>query len=125
MTLCIATGGAVLALAVQGFTLSWTHSVEKTSWVERWEISADGLRPVEARISGSGAGMDPPESAVLVDGIWSYTPHLPWQREVFLAASGATGGGWLLCADETCLKLGTKTGAPLRLWAADLCVNEK
>jgi hypothetical protein len=124
MTLCIATGGAVLALAVQGFTLSWTHSVEKTFWVERWEISADGLRPVEARIRGSGAGMDPPEGAVLVDGIWSYTPHLPWQREVFLAASGATGGGWLLCAEGTCRTLGATAGAPVRLWASDGCAGD-
>jgi hypothetical protein len=124
MTLCIATGGTVLALAIQGFTLSWTHSVTKTQWWEKWEVGANALRPTEARISGSGAGMEPPEGAVLVDGVWSYAPHLPFQREVVLASSGLTGGGWLLCAEGTCRTFGETPGPPLRLWAADLCAHD-
>jgi hypothetical protein len=124
MTLCIATGGTLLALAVQGFTLSWTHSVARTTWWERWEVSAEGLRPVEARISGSGAGMEPPDGAVLADGVWSYIPTLPSQREVLLAASGMTGGGWQLCTDQRCWTLGSEAGAPTRLWAADRCVPD-
>jgi hypothetical protein len=124
MTLCIATGGTVLALAVQGFTLSWTHSATKTLWWEEWEVSADGLRPIQARISGSGAGMEPPEDAVLADGVWSYVPNLPSQREVLLSSSGTTGGGWLLCAQGTCRTLGETPGPPLRLWIADLCVQD-
>jgi hypothetical protein len=124
MTLCIATGGTVLALAVQGFTLSWTHSVTKTQWWEKWEVSAGGLRPIEARISGSGPGMEPPEGAVLVDGAWSFVPHLPHQREVVLASSGTTGSGWLLCTERTCRTLGKTPGPPLRLWTADLCAND-
>lgn len=124
MTLCVATGTTVLlALAVESFTLSWTHSVTRTTWWEQWEVSAAGLRPVEARISGSGAGMEPPEGAVLVDGTWSYLPQLPFQREVLLASSGATGSGWLLCAEGTCWTLGTMAGAPLRLWTSDPCSN--
>lgn len=124
MTLCIATGGTVLALAVQGFTLSWTHSVTKTLWWEKWEVSADGIRPIEARISGSGAGMEPPEDAVLADDVWSYDVNLPYQREVLLASSGMTGGGWLLCAQGTCRTLGETPGPPSRLWAADLCAHD-
>jgi hypothetical protein len=124
MTLCIATGGTVLALAVQGFTLSWTHSVTKTLWWEEWEVSSDGIRPVEGRITGSGAGMEPPDDAVLAGDVWSYDLNLPYQRDVLLASSGMTGGGWLLCAEGNCRTLGETPGPPLRLWAADLCAND-
>ena len=68
--LCVAAGGAVLALAVAEFTLDWMHTVERVQWWERWEVSAAGLRPVEARVVGSGAGMEPPEGAVLEPAGW-------------------------------------------------------
>jgi len=29
MPLCIAAGGVVMALAIESFTLAWTHSIEK------------------------------------------------------------------------------------------------
>ena len=48
-----------------------------------------GLQIVEARVEGSGAGMEPGEGAVLRDGWWIYKPELPPQREIVLAASGA------------------------------------
>lgn len=121
MTLCIAAGGAVLALAVQGFTLDWTHSVTRGIWWERWEVSPAGLRPVEARITGNGAGMEVPEGARFDGTGWTYAPALPPQREVVLAASGSTGGGWRLCAQSTCRVLGEAAGAPVRLWQADDC----
>lgn len=121
MSLCVAAGAVVLALAVPEFELSWTHSVTRGLWWERWEVNAEGLRPVEARISGSGAGMEPPEDARLVDGVWSYAPQLSPQREVFLAASGATGGGWTLCAAGACHSLGAAAGPPVRLWQAVNC----
>jgi len=123
MTLCIAAGGTVLALAVNSFTLSWSHSVTRSQWWERWEVSAQGIRPVEARITGSGPGMEPPEGALLQDGVWTYTPDLPPQREVFLAASGMTTGGWQLCTGEGCIMLGAQPGPPLRLWQAAECAG--
>ena len=49
---------------------------------------------------GSGAGMEPPEGAVLKDGWWVYAPELPPQATLVLAASGATGEGWTLCGGE-------------------------
>ncbi len=122
--LCIASGGAVLALAISGFTLSWTHSVTRGVWWERWEVGTAGIRPIEARITGSGAGMEPPEGARLVDGAWSYVPDIPPQREVFLAASGMTDGGWRLCADGTCREVGAGAGPPLRLWQATVCARD-
>lgn len=122
--LCVAAGGMVLSLAVETFTLHWTHSVTRGLWWERWEIREAGIRPVEARVTGSGAGMDPPEGAVLVDGAWSYIPNLPPQQEVFLAASGATGGGWHLCTQGICHTLGADQGPPVRLWQSPHCDAE-
>ena len=93
MSLCVVTGGKVLTLAVTAFTLSWTHSVEKTGWQEDWQLAGQGLQLREARVKGSGAGMDPGEDAVLKDGWWVWQPDLPVQTELRLAASGATGAG--------------------------------
>lgn len=91
--LCILTGGKVIALAVTGFTLSWDHSVQHIEWWERWQVSDRGLRPVEARVTGSGAGIDLPPDAVWKSDGWHYQPRLPWQKSVHLGASGATRGG--------------------------------
>lgn len=101
MSLCLATPALAVSLALHGFTLGWTHSVEKTEWLERWQVQADGLRLVEARVRGSGAGMEPAEGAVLRDGWWVYDAALqvPVLR---LAVSGATGSGWRLCGGADC-----------------------
>ena len=44
---------------------------------------------------------------------------LPPQRELVLAASGATGEGWTLCAAGACRELGAAPGAPIRLAPCD------
>lgn len=121
--LCIAAGGKILALAASTFTLSWTHSVQRIEWWERWEVSAEGLRPVEARVAGSGAGIEPPPDALWRADGWHYRPSLPPQREIFLSASGTTGGGWTLCAEGTCHVLGSEDEKPLRLWTAPTCAD--
>ncbi|MCB1637494.1 MAG: DUF1850 domain-containing protein, partial [Thiothrix sp.] len=59
MSLCVVTAGKTLTLAVSLFTLSWTHSVEKTGWQEDWQVSKAGLQLLQARVKGSGAGMEP------------------------------------------------------------------
>jgi hypothetical protein len=112
-------GGASLHLAVAAFTLAWTHSVERVRWEEDWTVGPAGLSLVEARVQGSGAGMDPGPDARLEGGWWRWRPGLPPQPEVVLAASGATGGGWTLCAGGTCRELGGAAGGPLRLYACD------
>lgn len=117
MGLCFAAGGKAVTLAVTAFTLSWTHSVEKTEWRESWEITPAGLHLVEARVKGSGAGMEPPPDAWLIQGWWIYQPKLAPQRSIALAASGATGAGWTLCANGKCRELGKEAGAPLVLSA--------
>jgi hypothetical protein len=102
-------------MAVSLFTLAWTHSVEKTRWEEDWRVTPAGLQIVEARIKGSGAGMEPPADAVLEDGWWVYAPQLPVQSKLRLAASGATVGGWSLCANGECLELGAVPGTEVEL----------
>ena len=115
LSLCIVSAGKLSVLAVTAFTLSWTHSVEKTRWQERWVVEKDGLRVVEARIQGSGAGMDPPEGSRFADGWWVYRPKVPPQRTVLLASSGATVGGWRLCAAGQCREIGANPGTPVEL----------
>jgi hypothetical protein len=119
VSLCITAAGKTLVLAVAAFTLSWTHSVERTRWEEDWTITPDGLQILEARVEGSGAGMEPGKGAVQRDGWWVYAPKLPPQREVVLAASGATGEGWKLCAAQTCREIGAVAGEPVALRSCD------
>jgi hypothetical protein len=118
MNLCVA-GAATLRLAVTAFTLAWTHSVEHLRWEEDWRVTPAGLEIVEARVKGSGAGMDPPEGARLDGGWWRFRPERPPQRQLLLASSGATGGGWTLCAAGACREFGATAGVPLRLSACE------
>ena len=112
MSVCLLAGGKVTVLAVAAFTLSWTHSVEKTRWEERWQATPAGLQVVEARVRGSGAGMDPPEGSVFRDGWWIYRPAVGPQEKLVLAASGATGEGWTLCAEGRCTVVGAGPADP-------------
>jgi hypothetical protein len=116
MATCLIAGAMTLALASPGFTLSWTHSVEKITWRESWAITGTGLRLTEAAVKGSGAGMEPGDGAVLRNGWWVWVPDLPEQAELHLAASGATGAGWRLCDSAgTCHEIGAAPGRALRL----------
>lgn len=121
MPICLIAGGKATAIALASFTLAWTHSVEKVRWEEDWELSDAGLRIVEARVKGSGAGMEVPDGAVLRDGVWHYVPSLPPQRELLLARSGATAGSWELCAEGRCREIGAGAGAAVRIAA---CTSE-
>ncbi|WP_255418669.1 DUF1850 domain-containing protein [Paracoccus sp. JM45] len=120
--LCVASGAFLLSLATAEFTLDWQHSVEHTLWWERWRITDAGLAPVAARITASGAGMEPPPDAVLRDGVWEFTPTVPPQRDIWLGASGASMGGWQLCAGGQCHDLPEGDG-PLHLWSAPDCTR--
>ncbi len=104
MSLCIIAGGAVKSLTVMAFTLAWTHSVEKTRWEEDWRVTPAGLELVEARVKGSGAGMEPPPEARLANGWWAWRPNRPPLTEIVLHDSGAAGV-WDLCHDGTCQPL--------------------
>jgi len=115
---CLAIGAAVLALAQPSFTLDWTHSVERVAWVETWTVDGGALRLDRSALRGSGAGMEPGPEAHLRDGWWVSDggQRVP---ELLLAASGATGAGWRLCADGTCREIGETRGAPIRIAPCD------
>ncbi len=104
--LCLAVATSIAtALPVERFTLAWTHSVEKVSWEEDWRIdpARHSLVLVESRLRGSGAGMDPPDGAVLRQGVW----HAPGGLEVprlRLALSEFTDD-WRLCTVAGCQPL--------------------
>lgn len=119
MSICILAAGKMTVLAGAGFTLAWTHSVEKTRWEEDWIATPGGLQVVEARVQGSGAGMEPPEGAVLKNGWWTYAPRLAPQRKLVLGASGATGQGWTLCTPTGCAVIGGEAGNPATVTSCD------
>lgn len=101
MSLCLAAGALVVALGSSEITLEWRHSVEKTLWQEVWRDTPGGLRLTEARVQGSGAGMDPPDGARLSGGFWRWTPALPAQTEIVMRRSGATSD-WRVCIAGNC-----------------------
>lgn len=105
MGLCLAAGGLVVRLGAAALTLAWTHSVEKIAWEEDWAAAPQGLVLREARVRGSGAGMEPPPEARLIAGAWRWTPSLPPLKEVVLRRSGATAD-WRLCTEGQCRALG-------------------
>lgn len=105
MGLCVWAGGALLAALPLGeFTLAWTHSIEKIRWEEDWRITPAGLRIVEARIRGTGAGMEPPAGAQLRNGVWHYRPPLGVQRSLTLARS-AEVADYAFCVKGRCRPL--------------------
>jgi hypothetical protein len=104
MPLCLAAGAVTATLAVESFTLAWTHSVEKVRWEEDWRIEHRMLVIDEARIRGTGAGMEPPPDAVLKDGAWHYRPKLAPLSQVRLAHSPYTAG-YELCVAGRCAPL--------------------
>ena len=104
MSLCLASAGVAKALSLAAFTLVWTHSIEKVDWQEDWRVTLAGLELVQARVKGSGAGMEPPPEARLVDGWFTWRPARRALAEVALGNSGAAGE-WRLCADGHCRTL--------------------
>jgi len=104
MSLCLAAGAVAASLAVESFTLSWIHSIEKIRWEEDWRIEGRTLVITEARIRGSGAGMEPPQGAVLKNGVWHYRPTLPPQAALRLTHS-PHAAGYTLCTTTVCRPL--------------------
>lgn len=115
LALCVTAAGKAFVIATGVFSLSWTHSVENTEWREDWRVTPGGLELTQARVKGSGAGMDPGEGARLENGWWVWTPKIPAVPELVLAASGATGSGWTLCHAAGCMELGADAQQPTRI----------
>lgn len=88
---CLFVAGVLRAtVPATELTVGWDHSVEKTRWEERYRIDGTRLRLVEARIQGSGAGMDPPPDAELRDGWWTWRPAAGLLPELRLTQSNFT-----------------------------------
>jgi hypothetical protein len=104
LSLCLASAGFVKALSIATFTLVWTHSIEKTDWQEDWRVTPEGLVLTHARVKGSGAGMEPPPGARLVNGWFQWRPEGGPKPQLVLANSGAAGE-WRLCANGGCRTL--------------------
>jgi hypothetical protein len=102
--LCLVAGAVAASLAVDSFTLTWIHSIEKIRWEEDWRIDGHALVIDEARIRGSGAGMEPPAGAVLHNGVWHYRPQLPPQAVLRLTHS-PHAAGYTLCTSTVCTPL--------------------
>lgn len=104
MALCLTAGALSASLAIQAFTLAWIHSIEKVRWEEDWRVDGLQLQIVEARVKGSGAGMEPPLDSVFRDGAWHYRPVVAPLSRLNLAHS-PYAVGYELCLDNVCQPL--------------------
>lgn len=107
--ICLAAAGLAVSLPLQTFTLAWTHSIEKIRWEEDYRVVGRRLELVEARVRGFGAGMEPPEGAVLKHGVWHYKPPLPLQERLRLARSPFTAD-YSLCWQGACRPMADVAG---------------
>ena len=112
MGLCFAAAGVVKVLSVTAFTLAWTHSIEKIEWQEDWHVTPQGLELVEARVKGSGAGMEPPPEARLVNDWFEWAPKIAPLPQVVLGNSGLAGE-WRICTKGHCRTLSDVLGRKL------------
>lgn len=118
MPICLLAAAKSAVVAAEIVTVVWTHSVEKVEWRETWAAVPGGLVVVEARVKGSGAGMEPGEGARLVDGWWVWRPAAPPVPAVTLARSAAVAD-WRLCSHHAC----TTPGALIPGLPADMAVT--
>lgn len=104
--LCLLAGTFHVQIATQSFTLRWQHSIEKILWEEDYLITDRGLFLSEARVRGSGAGMEPPAGAILEQGVWHYRPKSVWNNSLVLARSEFVQD-YEICLREGCHPLST------------------
>ncbi|HUL57588.1 MAG TPA: DUF1850 domain-containing protein [Usitatibacter sp.] len=103
--ICLAAGALHAFVATSQFTLAWMHSIEKIRWEEDYRVAGVELRLEEARIRGTGAGMEPPPGAKLVNGVWHYRPATGPLRELRLARSTYTSDYELCIPGAACKPL--------------------
>lgn len=124
LTICLLAliDGALLGsftLPEPSGTLAWTHSIEKQRWEEDYQVSMTPQGPrlllTEARIKGSGAGMEPPEHATFSEGWYRYQPQQRhWPELRLLTNAYAAPYEW--CAAGKC--------QPLTDWGQQLNPSE-
>lgn len=112
--LCLGLAGVVWAqLPVSSFTLAWNHTVEKIRWEEDYRVTEQGLVLEQARIRGSGAGMEIPQDARLENGSWYYQRQLPPLQPLSLGRA-PEAGDYQLCFDDACHWMSHWVGPPNR-----------
>lgn len=112
MSFClgVAFASVLAVIPAERVTLAWEHSVEKVRWEEDYTARAGRLEIIEARVKGSGAGMEAPEGAVLHDGWWHYQP-LQKPEKVTLTRSSYVKD-YELCWAGACRTLTKLLGPP-------------
>lgn len=122
--ICLGLAGVVWAeLASERFTLTWWHSVEKVRWAEDYQAVGRQLWLREARVRGSGAGMEVPADALFEHGEWRYWPNLRLDR--LRLGRTPEAGDYALCLADGCRPmadwLGPPTGevAAVEVWVCD------
>jgi hypothetical protein len=106
-SLCLAAAGWLTVrqpLPEGRFTLAWTHSIEKIDWEEDYLVAGGWLYLDEARVRGTGAGMEIPAGARLDHGVYRYRPRSRWFRELRLTRSPYTAD-YRLCIGGSCRPL--------------------
>lgn len=101
MALCLSTAVAGVVVAVNAFTLAWTHSIEKVRWEEDWRVAGSQLVLEAVRVRGHAAGMEPAEGAVLRDGFWEWYPEAA-HAELRLTRSEHTADYTWCAAGQAC-----------------------
>ncbi|NMY98033.1 DUF1850 domain-containing protein [Pseudomonas proteolytica] len=124
--LCLGLAGTVWAqVPTPAFTLAWTHTIEKVRWEEDYRVTPAGLVLGEARVKGSGAGMEIPDGAQLREGSWHYQRQLPPLQPLRLGRT-PEAGDYQLCFNQHCHWISTWLGPPqasqpaLELWSCEL-----
>lgn len=104
-----ASSAAPVFVPAERFTLAWMHSIEKVRWEEDYAVtpSPPTLQALAARVRGSAAGMEPPDDARLINGWYTYTPHMRNPAELRLTRSEFTPD-YELCLQGQC--------QPLSVW---------
>ncbi len=122
MDICIAVvlTGTLLARLPEHVTLAWEHTVEKVRWEEDYVARGDTLELVEARLRGTGAGMEMPAESQLFDGAWHYRPRLPSLRKVYLRNSQLPLG-YDVCWNGKCTRMRTLIGSRDDMLALEPC----
>lgn len=121
--LCLGLAGVVWAqVPTADFTLAWTHTIEKIRWEEDYRVTSDGLLLGEARVKGSGAGMEIPDGAELRNGTWHYQRQMSPLQPLRVGRT-PEAGDYQLCFDQRCHALSEWLGPPkadrpaLELWS--------
>jgi hypothetical protein len=129
--LCLGLAGTIWAqVPAEEMTLSWMHTIEKIRWAEDYRLTNEGFILEQARVKGSGAGMEIPADAVLKDGSWHYKPNLPILPILKLGRT-PEAGDYQLCvssaqAGQQCHPMSYWVGEPttkqpsIELWGCDI-----